>query len=71
MKSRIITGMLIGIIVIPLLLLGNIPFLIGILLLLGGVSYEISGIKKHHPLIRALTIALVTGFTLYNYFNVT
>ena len=70
MKSRIITGLLIGIIVIPLLLLGNIPFLIGILLLLGGVSYEISSIKKHHPLMRVLTIALVTGFTLYNYFNV-
>lgn len=70
MKNRIITGLLIGIVVIPLLLLGNIPFLIGILLLLGGVSYEVSDIKKHHPLIKVLTISLVTGFTLYNYFNV-
>lgn len=70
MKNRIITGLLIGIIVIPLILLGNIPFLIGILLLLGGVAYEISNIKKHHPLIRWLTILLVEIFTLYNYFNV-
>ena len=30
MKNRILTGLLIGIIVIPLILLGNIPFLIGI-----------------------------------------
>lgn len=70
MKNRIITGLLIGIIVVPLLLLGNIPFLVGILLLLGGVSYEISSIKKHHSLIKALTIAMVCGFALYNYFNV-
>lgn len=70
MKSRIITGLLIGIIVVPLLLLGNIPYLIGILLLLGGVAYEISSIKKHHPLIKALTILLITGIALYNYFNV-
>jgi len=69
MKNRIITGLLIGLIVVPLILLGGIPFLIGIILLLGGVAYEVSGIKKHHILIRILTILLVVGTTLYNYFN--
>ncbi len=68
MKKRIITGLLIGLIVIPLLLLGNIPYLIGIILLLGGVGYEITNLKKHHPLIKILTIILITGTTLYHYF---
>ncbi len=70
MKSRVITGLLIGLIVIPLILLGNIPYLIGILLLLGGVAYEISNIKNHHIFIKILTILQVIGFGLYNYFNV-
>lgn len=69
MKKRIVTGLLIGIIVIPLLLLGNIPFLIGILLLLGGVAYEVSSMKENHILIKLLTIALVVGTALYNYFH--
>lgn len=69
MKKRIITGLLIGLFVIPLLLLGNIPYLIGILLLLGGVSYEISDIKKHHWIIKVITILMVTLPTLYNYFH--
>ena len=70
MKNRIITGLLIGIIVIPLILLGNIPFLIGVALLLGGVATEISSIKKHHPLIKILTVLFVVGLCVYNYFNV-
>ena len=69
MKKRIITGLLIGLIVIPLLLLGNIPYLVGILLLLGGVAYEISNIKKHNWLIKIITVLLVTLPTLYNYFH--
>lgn len=69
MKSRVITGLLIGIIVIPLILLGNIPYLIGITLLLGGVAYEVSNIKKPHFLIKVLTVLLVMGFSIYNYFN--
>lgn len=69
MKKRIITGLLIGIVVIPLLLLGNIPFLVGILLLLGGVAYEVSSMKDNHILIKLLTISLVVSTALYNYFN--
>lgn len=69
MKQRFITGLLIGLIVVPLLLLGNIPYLIGIILLLGGVAYELSNIKKHNWLIKTITILLVTLPTLYNYFN--
>lgn len=68
MKKRIITGLLIGLIVIPLLLLGNIPYLVGILLLLGGVAYEISDIKKHNWLIKIITILLVTLPTIYHHF---
>jgi len=56
MKSRVITGLLIGILVIPLILLGNIPYLVGITLLLGGVAYEVSNIKKPHILIKILTL---------------
>jgi len=70
MKSRVITGLLIGILVIPLILLGNIPYLVGITLLLGGVAYEVSNIKKPHILIKILTVLLVAGFSIYNYFNV-
>lgn len=69
MKNRIITGLLIGIVVIPLMLLGGIPYLVGILLLLGGVAYEVSGMKKNNILIRILTIVLIMGTALYNYFH--
>lgn len=69
MKSRIITGLLIGIVVLPLILLGNIPYLIGITLLLCGVAYEISSIKKHPILIKVLTIILCGACSIYNYFN--
>ena len=69
MKQRFITGLLIGLIVVPLLLLGNIPYLIGILLLLGGTAYELSNIKKHNWVIKIITILLVTLPTLYNYFH--
>lgn len=68
MKKRITTGLLIGILVIPLLLLGNIPYLVGILLLLGGVAYEVSDIKKHNWLIKTITILLVTLPTIYHHF---
>ena len=64
MKSRIITGLLIGLIVIPLILLGNIPFLVGILLLLGGVCYELTNIKKHNIFIKITQILIVLLPTL-------
>ena len=70
MKTRTLTGLLIGIIVIPLLLLGNIPFMFGITLLLGGVAYEISSMKNNHLLIKLITIILITATSVYNYFNI-
>lgn len=70
MKNRIITGLLIGIVVIPLLLLGNIPFMIGITLLLGGVAYEISKMRSNPLFIKIITILLFMGTSIYNYFNV-
>ena len=70
MKSRTLTGLLIGLIVIPLLLIGNIPFLIGITLLLGGIAYEVSSMRKNPLFIKILNIALIGGFSIYNYFNV-
>lgn len=69
MKNRIITGLVIGIVVIPLMLLGGIPYLIGMMLLMGGVGYEVSNMNKNHILIRILTIILLMGTCLYNYFN--
>lgn len=70
MKNRILTGLLIGIVVIPLMLLGGIPYLIGIMLLMGGIAYEISGMKKNNVWIRILTIVLLMSTALYNYFHV-
>lgn len=70
MKNRILTGLLIGIVVIPLMLLGGIPYLIGIMLLMGGIAYEISGMKKNNIWIRILTIVLLMSTALYNYFHV-
>jgi len=70
MKSRIITGLLIGIIVIPLILLGNIPFMLGITLLLGGIAYEISSMKSNPLFVKIITMLLLMGTSVYNYFNV-
>lgn len=70
MKTRILTGLLIGIIAIPLLLLGGIPFLIGITLLLSGVAYEISCMKQNPLFIKIITILLIGGTCIYNYFNI-
>ena len=69
MKSRITTGLLIGIVVIPLILLGNIPFLIGITLLLGGVAWEISSMRNNPLFIKIINILLLSGTAIYNYFN--
>ena len=69
MKSRIITGLLIGLIVIPLILLGDIPFMVGITLLLGGVAYEVSNMKNNPLFIKIINILLIAGTTIYNYFN--
>lgn len=70
MKNRIITGLLIGLIVIPLILLGNIPFMIGITLLLGGVAYEVSSMKQNPLFVKIITILLVCSTSIFNYFNV-
>ena len=70
MKSRIITGLLIGMVTIPLILLGNIPFLIGITLLLGGIAYEVSSMKQNPLLIKIITILLIGGTAIYNFFNI-
>lgn len=70
MKSRIITGLLIGIVVIPLLLLGDIPFMVGITLLLGGVAYEVSSMKENSLFIKIINILLIGGTAVYNYFNI-
>lgn len=70
MKTRTLTGLLIGIVVIPLLLLGGIPFLIGITLLLSGIAYEISSMKQNPLFIKIITILLIGGTCIYNYFNI-
>ena len=70
MKSRILTGLLIGIVVIPLILLGGIPFLIGITLLTGGIAWEISNMKQNPLFIKIINILLLSGTTIFNYFNI-
>lgn len=69
MKSRIITGLLIGVTVIPLMLLGGIPFMLGITLLLGGIAYEVSSMHTNPLFIKILTILMFAVFSVYNYFN--
>jgi phosphatidate cytidylyltransferase len=69
MKNRIITGLIIGIVVIPLILLGNIPFMVGITLLLGGIAYEVSSMRNNPLFIKILNILLIGGTAIYNYFN--
>lgn len=70
MKQRIITACILIAIVLPLILLGNIPFLIGILLLVSGAMYELTTINKSPLIIKIFTIACVCASGIYTYFNI-
>ena len=69
MKKRIITGLLIAAIVLPLVLIGKIPFLIGVTLLMGVGMYELTNANKSPWFTRVIAILLVVSATLYTYFN--
>lgn len=70
MKTRIITGSLIALIVFPLLLIGKIPFLIGMILLIGFALHEVCKVRKIKPLVYIPYILITLFFTFFDYNNI-
>lgn len=70
MKKRIITALIITAVVLPLILIGGIPFLIGIIALMGVCMYELTNANKSSWLIKIASILLVTCSTINSYFNI-
>ena len=70
MKKRVITALLISLVVLPLILLGGIPFLIAVIALLSLATYELTNANKSSLLTKILTIWFVVCATIYSYFNV-
>lgn len=69
MKQRVITACILASIILPLILLGNIPFLVGILLLLSIAMFELTSINKSPLIIKIFTIAMVCASGIYSYLN--
>lgn len=69
MKKRVITAFIIGSIAIPLILIGNIPFLIGITLIAAMCMNELTNVNKSTLINKLFSIALVVSSTLFTYFN--
>ena len=70
MKKRVITALLIGLVVLPLILIGGIPFLIGITTLLSLAMYEITNANKSSILTKVVTIGFIVASSIYSYFNI-
>jgi len=70
MKKRIITALLISAIVLPIVLLGGIPYFIGVLALMGICMYEITKVNKSPLLTQLLAITFVLSSAVYSYFNI-
>jgi phosphatidate cytidylyltransferase len=69
MKKRIITALILTAIVLPLILLGGIYYLIGIMVLTSLCSYELTTANKSPITTKIIAILLVLLATLYSYFN--
>ena len=69
MKQRVITACILAAIILPLILIGNMPFLIGMSILLAGAMYELTNVNKSSLLIKIFTIATVVASGTYSYFN--
>ena len=69
MKQRVITACLLISITLPIILIGNIPFLIGILLLLSGAMYELTCVNKSPMIAKIFSLLMVCASTIYTYTN--
>ena len=69
MKERVITASILVAIVLPMILIGGIPFLIGICLILAGAMYELTKINKSPLVTKVFSIGFVMASSIYTYFN--
>ena len=71
MKKRIISAIVMIIILVPLLIIGNLPFaILGLLLGVASV-FELLKLKKNLPIpVRIITFILTGILILYSYFNI-
>ena len=70
MKKRTITALILIAIILPVILLGGIPFLIGMIALMGLCMYELTKANNSPLLTKVLSIGFVGASTLYTYFNI-
>ena len=70
MKKRVITALLIAGVILPLILLGGIPFLIATLALTSFGMHELTNANKSPVYTKIASILFVVISTIYSYFNV-
>lgn len=70
MKKRTITALILTAIVLPIILIGGIPFLIGLIALMSLCLYELTKANNSPLISKLISIALVGSATLYTYFNI-
>lgn len=69
MKERVMTAAILIAIVLPMILIGGIPFLIGISLIIAGAMYELTKINSSPLITKIFSIGFVVASTIYTYFN--
>ena len=70
MKKRTITAIALTAVLLPLILLGGIPYLIGIMALMCICMYELTNVNQSSILTRSISIASILLATLNAYFNI-
>lgn len=70
MKKRVITALIIATVVLPLILIGGVPFLLGIIALMGVCMYELTNANKSSWVIKILSMIFVLSSCIYHYFNI-
>lgn len=69
MKQRIITAFILIAIILPIILIGGIPFLVAITLLLAGAMYELTNVNKSPLITKIFTTLMVCCSSVYSYLN--
>ncbi len=70
MKKRVITALILVAVIFPIVLLGGVPYLLGIMALMGVCMYELTNVNKSPLFTKIISILLVVSACLYSYFNI-
>ena len=70
MKKRVITALILVSVIVPVVLLGGIPYLVGIMALMGVCMFELTNVNNSPLITRIISILFVSASSLYTFFNI-